>query len=343
VNPGSVDLAPDGTLYGFSTSFGSDPFSGTVFSVDASASSPSIEVFTNPYAGSSPLTPDPEFGGGIDDVQFIDFAGTSYLVVSNGGGSEQEWGTIEVDSESVELLFEQADLEANLGVSGYDAFTAPLAANPQGEVFVASGGFGPNYIAKVSDAPPLPVEMAGFDAVKSGSSVELTWQTASEMNNAGFQVQRKRKTDGAEWTQIGFREGAGTTERTQTYRFTDATPPFEADALTYRLKQVDLDGSTSFSKPVILRQTVDQVTLRAPFPNPVRDRATVQFAVPERQDVSLRLYDVLGRRVTTLVAGKQMEGRQEVQIDGAGLPSGTYFLRLRADGQVHTERVTVVR
>jgi hypothetical protein len=184
--------------------------------------------------------------------------------------------------------------------------------------------------------------MAGFDAVQTGSSVELTWQTASETNNAGFQVQRKSGQAGAEWTQIGFREGAGTTETAQSYRFTDSNPPFEADALTYRLKQVDLDGSASFSAPVTLRQTVDQVTLRAPFPNPTSGRATVQFAVPERQDVSLRLYDVLGRRVTTLVDGSR-EGRQQAQFDTSDLSSGAYFLRLEAGGQVRTRRVRVVR
>jgi hypothetical protein len=224
------------------------------------------------------------------------------------------------------------------------AFTRPMTVNSEGEVFAASRTLNEatEYIAKVSEAPPLPVEMAGFDAVQSDNAVELTWQTASETNNAGFQVQRRSGTEASEWTQIGFREGAGTTERAQTYRFTDPNPPFEADALTYRLKQVDLDGTSSFSDPVTLRQSVDRVTLRAPFPNPTQGRATVQFAVPEQQDISLRLYDVLGRHVKTLASGPQ-EGRREAQFDVSDLSSGVYFLRLQAGDEVQTKRLSVVR
>ena len=137
-------------------------------------------------------------------------------------------------------------------------------------------------------------------------------------------------------------EGRGTTETAQAYRFTDPTPPFAADALTYRLRQVDLDGSTSYSAPVTVQQRVEQVTLRAPFPNPASGAATVQFAVPERQRVTLRLYDALGRRVQTLVDGAR-NGRQQVRLHTTDLSSGVYFLRLRAGGSVPTQRVTVVQ
>ena len=348
VNSGSMDLAPNGTLYGFSTSFGSDPFSGTVFSVDVSASSPSIDVFTNPYSGNSPLTPDPEFGGGIDDLQFIDFEGTSYLAVSNGGGSEQEWGTIEVDSESVELLFEQADLEANLGVGGYDAFTAPLAVNSDGEVFAASGGNGgPDYIAKVSEAPPLPVEFAGFDAVRGESSVELTWQTASETNNAGFRVQHQAP-DAESWNGLGFVESEAsgdTTTESVSYRYA-VERELEAGTHRFRLKQKDLDGSTSFSDVVTVDVTMDgALSLSAPVPNPVTETATISFGVREATETTMSVYNVLGQHVKTLYQGTPPQAGEmnEVTFDADAMPSGVYFVRMRADGQTRTERLTVVR
>ena len=209
------------------------------------------------------------------------------------------------------------------------------------------GQFEADYqLIPIRPATALPVELAAFDAVRDGSRVTLTWTTASETNNAGFDVQRRVRTDATgkdgSWTTLGRVEGAGTTTDPQVYRFTDATPPFEARTLTYRLKQVDLDGTASYSAPVTVQQTVDGVTLRAPFPNPARGQATVQFAVPERQRVTIRLYDVLGRQVQTLVDGPR-EGRASAQVDVRTLPSGVYFLRLQAGGAVRTTRLTVVK
>jgi hypothetical protein len=340
-----MDVAESGDVYAFSGGFGGGNFEQKIVRVTDPSGSATLEAFADPYRSGSPLVANS--GNDISDLRIITFGGTEYIVVYNGSFEAQDgdqWATIQISDQSIDLLFNRTELVGNLPEDGYvSAFTRPMTVNSQGEVFTASRTLNnaTEYIARVSNAPPLPVEMAGFDAVQTGSSVELTWQTASETNNAGFRVQRKSGPQ-EEWTQIGFREGAGTTETAQRYRFTDSNPPFEADALTYRLKQVDLDGTSSVSEPVTLRQTVDQVTLRAPFPNPVRDRATVEVAVPGRQGVSLRLYGVLGRRVTTLVDGSR-EGRQQAQFDTSDLSSGAYFLRLEADGQVHTERVTVVR
>ncbi len=78
------------------------------------------------------------------------------------------------------------------------------------------------------------------------------------------------------------------------------------------------------------------------YPNPVQGQATIRYAVSERQDVRIALYDMLGRRVQTVING-QAEGRTEAQLDVRGLASGTYFLRMQADSYTETQRVTVVR
>ena len=307
--------------------------------------SATLETFVNPYRTGSPLVPDSP--NDIDDLEVVTFGGTEYIVVFNNSfeaNSGDQWATIEIaDEPSIDLLFTRDNLVANLPVDDYvSGFTEPMAVNSDGEVFVASRtrGEATDYIAKVSDAPPLPVELTALDAVKSGATVDLRWKTASETNNAQFVVERKRSE--GQWSEIGAVEGAGTTETPQAYRFTDARPPFEADALTYRLKQVDLDGSVSYSKTITVKRAVEEVTLQAPFPNPVRRQATIQFAVPERKKVTLRLYDVLGRRVKTLVDGQQ-DGRQQAQFNVSDLSSGVYFLRLRAEGTRRTERLTVVQ
>jgi hypothetical protein len=211
------------------------------------------------------------------------------------------------------------------------------------EIFAKVGGL--SEFALASNTEPLPVEMADFRAkTVEEDQVRLTWQTASETNNAGFAVQRKSSAQGS-WTKVGFVESkaaGGTTEKAHSYQFKDSNPPYAADKLEYRLRQVDLDGSASLSETVTVQRTVQEVELLGTFPNPARTQATIRFAVPEQQSVSLKVYDVLGRQVRTLVHGER-EGRQSIQVDVSDLPSGVYFLRLKAESQVKTQRMTIVR
>ena len=144
------------------------------------------------------------------------------------------------------------------------------------------------------------------------------------------------------WTTVGSVEGSGTTSQAQSYRFTDADLPYEADKLTYRLKQVDTDGTAHLSKTVTVERGVQELELLGTYPNPTRSQATVRYALPGTQDVTVRLYDVLGRQVRTLVSGEQ-EGRHQRTLDVGALPSGVYFLRLRAGGEMRTQKLTVVQ
>ena len=190
----------------------------------------------------------------------------------------------------------------------------------------------------------LPVELSRFDATLDGEdAVRLTWTTATETGNAGFRVQRKAGGGGeGSWTTVGSVEGKGTTTTPTSYRYADEGLPYEADRLTYRLKQVDTDGSTSYSKEVTVSREVKEAELLGTYPNLAQQRATLRYAVPEWQDVKIYLYDILGRRVRTVVDGKR-EGRHERQLDTSRLASGVYFLRLRADGATKTQKLTVVR
>jgi hypothetical protein len=219
---------------------------------------------------------------------------------------------------------------------------------------------------------PLPVELASFTGAADGESIRLEWQTASETNNAGFDIQRlvqttpsssvpsgpvqtsrrdasaQSPTSQAKWETVGFVDGAGTTPEAQTYRFRDANLPFAAEQVTYRLKQIDTDGTTTLTDPVTVeRPAVTELQLRKTFPNPATEQVTVQFAVPEAGDlqerrVTLRLYDMLGRQVREVVAGGK-RGRSELHLNVSDLASGMYFVRLQAGDDVRTRKLTVVR
>ena len=190
----------------------------------------------------------------------------------------------------------------------------------------------------------LPVEMAGFDAVQNGKSVELTWQTASETNNAGFTVQHETESG---WQSLGFIESkasGGTTTESTSYRYT-MEENLDPGTHRFRLQQKDLDGSTSLSDVVTVDVGMDEaVRLSAPAPNPARGSATLEFGVKEATEVTVSVYNVLGQRVETLYQGTpQAEQLRDVTLDASSLSSGVYFVRMKADGQTTTQRLTVVR
>jgi hypothetical protein len=210
-----------------------------------------------------------------------------------------------------------------------------------------------------SEASPLPVELASFEARAEEASgadeeaVTLSWTTASESGNAGFEIQRKVEgnSSGGTWEQVGFRESkatGGTTTEAKTYRFTDEDLPYAADTLSYRLRQVDVGGTATLSDPVrVARSSVSSLQLKETYPNPASRRVTVRFAIPEKsasaaQEATLRLYDVLGREVQSVQAGAE-PGRHETQLSVQDLASGVYVLRLRAGGDAQTQRLTVVK
>ena len=201
-------------------------------------------------------------------------------------------------------------------------------------------------MAYLSVAPaPLPVELARFDGEVTDGGVRLSWRTTSEDSNAGFQVQRRMAS--GSWSDVQFVEGAGTTSEPQRYRFTDADIPYAADSLSYRLKQVDADGTVSQTEPVtVIRPGPSGVELLGTSPNPARQQATVRYAIPESVarnggGVTLQVYDVMGRQVRSIrIDGTA--GRHTQRVDVADLASGVYFLRLRSPGRMHVQKMTVL-
>ena len=199
-----------------------------------------------------------------------------------------------------------------------------------------------NGIGSYTTSTALPVELAAFDATRDGNTVQLTWQTASETNNAGFYVQRA--VDGGSFTDLGFREGRGTTTEAQTYRFTDRDLPYDATIVQYRLRQVDTDGSTEFSDAVTVElSSPNAVQLFGSAPNPLVEQGEIRYALPQAMDVELAVYDLLGRRVATLASGQKQARRHVIQVNASNWTSGTYLVRLTAGDQVLTRRMTVIK
>ena len=189
---------------------------------------------------------------------------------------------------------------------------------------------------------PIPVELTEFAAQRDGQAALLSWQTASEQNNTGFEVQRLVGEAGT-YESMGFVDGAGTTSKPQSYRF--RTDDLRVGTHRFRLKQVDADGSIEYSDPVALDITIaESYRLTAPAPNPVTEGTQIRLAVEQAQAVTVGVYDLMGREVATVLDRTlPAQSEQSIRVDTEGLPTGTYFLRVDGERFTATERITVVK
>jgi hypothetical protein len=188
----------------------------------------------------------------------------------------------------------------------------------------------------------LPVELASFEATHRGRAVELRWRTVSETNNSGFKVQHKARSQGS-WSTLTFVEGAGTTSRPQAYQYEAAN--LEYGTHQFRLVQIDQDGSRNETKPVGVELKLDRAyEISKVSPNPVRQSGTVNLTVQKTQHVTVRLYDLLGRKQGVLFdRSLSSDQTTQIQVRTDLLPNGRYFLQVDGEDFQTTRRFTVVK
>lgn len=175
----------------------------------------------------------------------------------------------------------------------------------------------------------IPVELKSFNAAITGNLVSLNWVTATEMNNRGFEVQRK--IDEGSFETIAFIEGKGTTMEQQSYTFTDKVSI--AGKYSYRLKQVDFDGSSSLTDAVEVDVLAPaEFSLSQNYPNPFNPTTTINFGLAADANVTLKVYNALGQEVATLISNEMKAGTHQVELNASALSSGVYFYRIEAQG-----------
>jgi hypothetical protein len=250
----------------------------------------------------------------------------------------------DVDGEYSFDLQSSTDCNALLSTKSATTTSLPVPPSPEPVTINKSGAkstSSPRFEFVVQPNTVIPVEFAKFVGTAEDNAAKLEWTTATEQNNAGFQVQRKvdgsfQNIDGA------FVEGAGTSEEPQSYSY--RVEDLDAGQHTFRLKQVDVDGGSSFSKETTVKVGLDsQYELKA-YPNPISEQATIKFAVKESQDVTLELYNTLGQRVQVLHQGAVPSSQtRTVSLQASDLSSGLYIVRMRGESFSTTKSVTVVR
>jgi hypothetical protein len=190
---------------------------------------------------------------------------------------------------------------------------------------------------------PLPVELTSFTANLVSTGIQLNWQTATETNNLGFEIERRIHSTGSGFVTIGFVNGAGTTTEPQQYSFSDNNIT-SAGVYSYRLKQIDTDGSFSYSEEILVDFAApDDFTLKQNYPNPFNPSTTIEFVLGEESFVKLEIFNMLGERVSSLVNEVRQPGVNQVIFNAGSLPSGTYIAKLESAQLNKTIKMTLMK
>ena len=227
------------------------------------------------------------------------------------------------------------DLWVNGNLIGDDLAKATLANNTDLTSFMFYGVSSISNVANIFiddiqwsnsfSGAPLPVELTSFTASAKGSSVTLNWETKTEVDNNGFEVERNST---GTWQKIGFVEGHGTANSPKYYSFNDNNPL--GSKIQYRLKQIDNDGTFEYSPVVEVELNPTQFTVYQNYPNPFNPSTVIRFALPVPGNVTVNVFNTLGEKVATLLDGPMEAGYQQVTFDAANFPSGLYFYEISA-------------
>ncbi len=187
---------------------------------------------------------------------------------------------------------------------------------------------------------PLPVELSSFTAWLSEDKVKLNWITETEVDNYGFDVERKVNND--EWNRLGFVAGNGNTNTKKYYSFIDNS--FSGgNVFYYRLKQIDTDGSFEYSKIVGVETNPTSFSLSQNYPNPFNPLTTIRYSIPKGDAVVIEVFDMLGNEVSTLVNEEKEKGVYSVSFDASNFASGIYFYRLQTGNFVETKKMLLLK
>jgi len=330
---GTVDAEEDQFVEIYNTS--SDPIDVSGFEVETSEGPQHVVADGTELSGETALT---VFGGGTPASSIpgrVQTASTGGLSLSSGG-DEVALVNAECGAPVAQISYEgSADGES---ITRDPDFTGS---------FVPHTSADPNRLfspGKTNDGEALPVELVRFEGRADGRSVLLSWKTAQETRNAGFGIEHQAP-ETEEWEKVAFVESKaenGTSRTAQSYEH--VVGDLAAGTHRFRLRQVDLDGGESRGDPIAVKVRPEApAELTAPGPNPTAGTATFRVAAKKQSEATVVLYNSLGQEVRTVYEGQLPSGEsRRLEVSAAGLPSGVYFLRLKAGPHVKTRRLTVV-
>lgn len=284
--------------------------------------------------------PDIAIGAYAEDTSSFTNDGKIYIT-SGANGSVLD--TIESPAAEVEGNFSYSMAYAGTNGSG----NTLLVVGAHREQGSGSMDEGRAHLVNVT-ASALPVELTAFEAIQDGRDIWLRWTTASETNNAGFDIEYQHvkrslvSQEKATWRSLGFVEGKGTTIQSNQYQF--FVGEHSHGHYRYRLRQIDYDGTVSYSQTVELTPALDTQLSLELYPNPLKETGTLSFTLPEATQGRVEIFDMMGRKFYEMVPSFASETSVHQQtIDAAHWAAGVYLVRLHTDRGVKTQSLLVQR
>jgi hypothetical protein len=322
-----------------------------------------IVIYRNRPAGSILPADDTDFS---DGTLVLHQSNTDFLTMTNGL-------TLKANRDEFGIFYDNGDLEVVVGIHGVtwggetgntslyltgwgytdeiDSVKAGQSAyfseDTPGEVDTATYW----TVQAFSSATPgslnggnnnsLPVELISFSALLSENEVILNWKTETEVDNYGFNVERKRKDEN--WNVLGFVEGNGNSNSPKEYRFVD-NDISNTGKYYYRLKQIDTDGSYEYSKSIFIDfDTPATFELKQNYPNPFNPSTTISFSLTKNEYVRLVVFNTIGEEVETLYKGKLDAGIHTYNFNAEDLSSGIYFYKLNVASNVQIKKMMLLK
>ena len=243
------------------------------------------------------------------------------------------------------VLFEDY-ITDSLGITGYADWYFPFANAISADgnrigltAYPPGSGFAHALILTINTV--VPVELTSFTADVIKKSVKINWSTATETNNSGFEVQRKSNIE--EWSTIDFIAGSGTTTQVKNYSYSDNLA--SAGIYTYRLKQIDLNGSYEYSEEISVEVSFpNEFYLAQNYPNPFNPITVIEFSLPEdASNVRLSIYNSLGEQLTELVNTALAAGNYSYQWNAQNVATGVYIYKLQTDKFLSVKKMSLIR
>jgi uncharacterized membrane protein len=242
-----------------------------------------------------------------------------------------------------DIVYLSTYISDSLGIPGYAgwyfAFGQAISADGKTIGMTAYSPLGEPkaLLLKIND--PVPVELTSFRASANNNVVNLSWNTATELNNSGFEVQRK--IENSDWNPIGFIKGNGTTTSNNSYSFTDQNPLVGSNV--YRLKQVDFNGTFEYSNEIEVEIVPAEYVLQQNYPNPFNPTTTINFNIPQEDFVNITVFNSLGEKVATLLDGVMNAGSHSLKFDANGFASGLYILKMTSGSFSNTIKMNLLK